>query len=118
MGFLDRYFKQKKVNYISPSMYHKMLEDHVPHILMDVRTQQEFDHEHIPNAVLFPVSIVEAKIKDFFPDKEMTYVLYCRSGIRSQSALLIMKQLGYDQVYDMGGIIDWPYETIKKSESI
>lgn len=111
--------RMKKESLLHPKTYKKMLEEKKAIVLLDVRTQSEFEHAHIPNAILFPISHVEQLIETYFPNKQLTYVIYCRSGIRSHSALLIMKQLGYDVVYDMGGIIDWPYEIItKKSETI
>ncbi|MCR3905561.1 MAG: rhodanese-like domain-containing protein [Tenericutes bacterium] len=114
MSILDLFKKTKNERRLDPKIYKKMLEDQVPLFLIDVRTQSEFDQAHIPNAILFPVYLVENQIETYFPDKEITYVLYCRSGIRSHHALLMMNQLGYERVYDMGGIIDWPYETIEK----
>jgi phage shock protein E len=116
--YISNLFKRsKKANLLHPKTYKKMIEEKAI-VLLDVRTQSEFEHAHIPNAILFPISRVEQHIETYFPNKQLTYVIYCRSGIRSHSALLIMKQLGYDVVYDMGGIIDWPYEiTTKKSES-
>jgi len=104
--------KIKQDNLITPKTYKEMLDAGHFLILLDVRTQAEYDHAHIKEAILFPVSFIESYIEAHFPDKTLTYILYCRSGIRSQSALNVMKSLGYISVYDMGGIIDWPYETI------
>jgi len=75
-------------------------------VLLDVRTQEEFDELHIKDAILFPVLYIESYVEQYFPNKEITYVIYCRSGVRSHHALKIMENLGYKQVYDMGGIIE------------
>lgn len=80
-------------------------------ILVDVRTQEEYKEEHIPNALLVPVDELEGLAPDMMPDKDATYIIYCRSGNRSATAAQMLVDLGYQNVYDMGGIIDWPYET-------
>lgn len=82
-------------------------------ILIDVRTEEEFFMSHIDHALLLPVTEIDFLIEDIFPDKSKTYILYCRSGVRSAYAQRIMKSKGYPIVYDLGGILDWPYQTIK-----
>jgi phage shock protein E len=79
--------------------------------LIDVRTEEEFFMSHIPNALWLPVTDLELLIEDVFPEKTKTYILYCRSGVRSAYAQRIMKSKGYLNVYDLGGILDWPYTT-------
>jgi phage shock protein E len=81
-------------------------------ILLDVRTKEEYMHEHIENSILVPVSEMFESILSICPDKDQAYLIYCRSGVRSVYARQIMKHLGYHHVFDMGGIIDWPYNTI------
>lgn len=81
-------------------------------ILVDVRTEAEFTEEHIPDAILVPIDELETLAPELMPDKEATYIIYCRSGNRSASAAQQLIELGYQKIYDMGGIIDWPYETV------
>ncbi|MDO9629017.1 MAG: rhodanese-like domain-containing protein [Acholeplasmataceae bacterium] len=81
-------------------------------ILLDVRTKEEYLDEHIENAILLPVTDIMASILHLYPNKELIYIIYCRSGVRSIYARQVMKHLGYHHVYDMGGIIDWPYQTV------
>jgi len=88
-----------------------MMEEDPTIILVDVRTQEEYIEEHIPGALLVPVDELESLAPELMPDKEATYIIYCRSGNRSATAALMLIDLGYQNVYDMGGIIDWPYET-------
>jgi len=81
-------------------------------VLIDVRTIEEFREKHIPKAILLPVYDVEKQCRLKLPDLNQNYIIYCRSGIRSKHAQDILKSLGYLHVFDLGGIIDWPYETI------
>ena len=82
-------------------------------ILIDVRTQSEYDLEHIEGAILLPLADINANATTVMKDKSATYIIYCRSGNRSAQAVLLLYQLGYGNLYDMGGIINWPYDTVK-----
>jgi rhodanese-related sulfurtransferase len=88
-----------------------MMEEDPTIVLVDVRTQEEFIEEHIPGALLVPVDELESLAPEMMPDKEATYIIYCRSGNRSATAAQQLIDMGYKNIYDMGGIIDWPYET-------
>lgn len=80
-------------------------------VVLDVREQSEYDAGHIPGAVLLPVgSIDEAAAAEAIPNKDTTVLVYCRSGNRSKTASEALVQLGYTQVYEFGGIQDWPYD--------
>ena len=81
-------------------------------IFLDVRTQEEYDDGHIPNAVLLPVDDIGAKAGAALPDRDRTIVVYCRSGARSERAARELIALGYKRVLDLGGIIDWTGEII------
>lgn len=81
-------------------------------VLLDVRTKEEFREGHIKGAINIPVQILAYHIEDEVPEKDQTIVLYCRSGIRTITAADILKDLGYTTVYDMGGIISWPYDVV------
>ena len=82
-------------------------------ILLDVRTPEEFADGHIPGAINIPnESIGENDIAEL-PDKEQRIYVYCRSGNRSKVAAEALVDLGYTQVYEFGGIKDWPYEVEK-----
>lgn len=80
-------------------------------IVLDVRTKEEYEESHIPNAVLIPNETIADKELEQLPDKEAVILVYCRSGRRSAQAAEKLLQLGYQNIYDFGGIIDWPYET-------
>lgn len=81
------------------------------YIILDVRTQEEYDEAHIPGAVLIPDTEIEARAESELPDKDQLILVYCRSGRRSKLAAEILVELGYTNIYEFGGIIDWPYET-------
>jgi phage shock protein E len=104
------YRANKKQNIITIDEYKKMIDNKINHFLLDVRTEDEYKDEHIKDAILFPVSTIYYQIEKAFPNKNETYILYCRSGIRSQDALKLMKSMGYINVYDLGGILYYPYE--------
>ena len=90
----------------------KAMMDEQPDILiLDVREQSEYDSGHIPGAVLFPVgSISEEAAAAVIPERDTVTLVYCRSGNRSKTASKALAELGYTQIYEFGGIIDWPYE--------
>ncbi|MDO5112426.1 MAG: rhodanese-like domain-containing protein, partial [Clostridia bacterium] len=83
------------------------------YMLVDVRTQEEFDQKHIPGALVLPNEEIGDDAPVLLPDKDATILLYCRSGRRSREAAEKLVAIGYTNVYDFGGIIDWPYETIE-----
>jgi rhodanese-related sulfurtransferase len=61
--------------------------------------------------MLLPLNSIEEKVVELIPDKDTKLFVYCRSGNRSKTASELLIKLGYTNVYDMGGINDWPYET-------
>ena len=81
-------------------------------LFVDVREQYEYDEEHIQGAKLLPLGTIETDAATIIPDKTGTYIIYCRSGNRSATASQTLVDLGYENIYDMGGIINWPYETV------
>lgn len=81
-------------------------------IILDVRTESEFDAGHIPNAILIPNETIADKRPDLLPDLDAEILIYCRSGNRSAQAAKKLISMGYTNVYDFGGIIDWPYDTV------
>ncbi len=81
-------------------------------IVVDVRTQAEYDESHIENAILITNENIDGDPVEL-PDKDATILVYCRSGNRSAEASAKLANLGYTNVYDFGGIIDWPYAIVK-----
>lgn len=79
-------------------------------LLLDVRTQAEYDSGAIVGSVLYPNENIDEAFLDVYPDKDTVIFVYCRSGNRSKKASNKLLDLGYTNIYDLGGIIDWPYE--------
>lgn len=82
-------------------------------IVVDVRTASEYAGEHIPDAVNIPNEEIGKEQPELLPDKEAVLLVYCRSGRRSKEAADKLAEIGYTQVYDFGGILDWNYDTVK-----
>jgi len=101
------------VNKISAEDAKKKMDEDKSIILVDVRTKEEFNEAHIENAVLLTLDTINAMAPSLIPDKNATYYVYCKSGNRSAIAATELVIMGYMNIYDMGGIADWPYETIK-----
>ena len=80
------------------------------YIILDVRTREEYDQGHIPGAILIPDTEVATKAEAVLTDKDQLLLVYCRSGRRSKLASQILVDLGYTNIKEFGGIIDWPYE--------
>ena len=83
------------------------------YIIIDARTQEEYDQGHIPGAILIPEYEIEDRAEKELPDKDQLILVYCRSGRRSKIAAEELVKLGYTNVKEFGGIIDWEYETVK-----
>jgi rhodanese-related sulfurtransferase len=83
------------------------------YIILDARTQEEFDEGHIDGAIMIPEYEVSARAEKELPDKDQLILVYCRSGRRSKIAAQALADLGYTNVKEFGGIIDWPYEIVK-----
>ena len=80
------------------------------YIILDVREQDEYDAGHIPEAILIPYTQIGEKAIEMLPDKDQLMLVYCRSGRRSKIAAETLVELGYTNIKEFGGIIDWPYE--------
>lgn len=84
-------------------------------IILDVRTEDEYNSGHIPNAILIPNETITDKMLDLLPDLDAEILIYCRSGNRSGQAAKKLIAIGYTNIYDFGGIIDWTYDTVTES---
>ena len=82
--------------------------------IVDVRTLQEYKEGHVPGAVNIPNEEIADTELELLSEKEDKILVYCRSGRRSKEAADKLIKMGYSQVYDFGGIIDWTYETVKE----
>ena len=91
----------------------KLMDSEEGCIIPDVRTREEHDQGHIPGAILIPDTEIEAKAADLLPDKDQLILVYCRSGRRSKLAAQSLADLGYTNIREFGGILDWPYEVVQ-----
>ena len=91
----------------------KIMDSGEEHIILDTREQDEFDEGHIPGAILIPYTEIENKAEAMLPDKDKLILVYCRSGRRSKIAAESLFKLGYTNIKEFGGIIDWTYEIEK-----
>ena len=82
-------------------------------VLLDVRTQEEYNAGYIAGAILLPYDEIKAKATIVLPDKEKEIVLYCRSGRRSAIAKKSLLDLGYQKVVDFGGVKRWEGELVR-----
>lgn len=81
--------------------------------IVDVRTLPEFQEGHIKNAILLTDNDIAESAERLLADKDAEILVYCRSGQRSEAAAKELIKMGYTNIYDFGGIVDWPYNTEK-----
>ena len=91
----------------------ELMDTETDYIILDSRTQEEFDEGHIDGAILIPEYEVATRAEKELPDKDGLILVYCRSGRRSKIAAQALVDLGYTNVKEFGGIIDWQYEIVK-----
>lgn len=80
--------------------------------VVDVRTPEEYASGHIQGAVNLPNETIGEEAPKALEDKQAVVLLYCRTGVRSKNAAQKLVELGYENVYDFGGIVDWTYGTV------
>jgi rhodanese-related sulfurtransferase len=106
---------EKRTEYrkISPQEAKQMLDKNPEIILVDVRNEDDYAEVRIPGSILIPKDVIEEKAAQALPDKDAVILVYCKLGIKSKPACEMLIGMGYTNVYDMGGMTDWPYETEK-----
>lgn len=109
---VDENETEGKAIMISPEEAKENLDEDSEIVLLDVRTPSEYESGHIEDAVLLPLDQLNEKASEVIPDQEKTYYVYCRSGNRSATAAQLLVDMGYENIYDLGGISDWPYDTV------
>ncbi len=88
----------------------EIMDSQESYIILDTRTQAEYDEGHIPGAILIPHDEILEKAESVLTHKDQLILVYCRSGRRSKLAAEDLVKLGYTNIKEFGGIIDWPYE--------
>jgi rhodanese-related sulfurtransferase len=104
----------EKMNYdqITPAEAKKIMDTEKNYIVLDVRTEEEYNEGHIEGAVLIPDYEINTKAESILKDKDQLLLVYCRSGRRSKLAAESLAALGYTNIKEFGGIIDWQYEIV------
>lgn len=102
----------QKVDYvnITAEQAKEIMDTHQGYVILDTRAQEEYDESHIPGAILIPHDEILQKAEAVLTDKDQLILVYCRSGRRSKLAAADLVKLGYTNIKEFGGIIDWPYE--------
>ena len=80
------------------------------YVILDTRTREEYDQGHIPGAIQISHDEITEKAGEVLTDKDQLILVYCRSGRRSKITAEALVELGYTNIKEFGGIIDWPYE--------
>ena len=110
MGFFSKILGG---NTISAREAHQRMEQGGSHVLLDVRTPEEYRQVRIKDAKLIPVVEIESRAPVELPDKNIPILVYCHSGARAGSAVRILTSMGYTNVQSFGGIMNWPYNTVR-----
>jgi rhodanese-related sulfurtransferase len=79
--------------------------------IIDVREEDEYESGHLINSYNIPLSRLD-DIENENISKDSKIIIYCRSGNRSKTAQERLNSMGYTNVYDMGGIVNWPYDVV------
>lgn len=103
--------KKEEYMHITQAEAKSIMDSETGYVILDVRTEEEFAAGHIPNAILIPDYEIAARAETELTDKGQLILVYCRSGRRSKAAASELASLGYSNVKEFGGIIDWEYET-------
>ena len=106
--------QEEKVTYeqINAKEAKELMDTESGYFILDVRTEEEFRAGHIENAILIPDYEIEARAEQELTDKEQMILVYCRSGRRSKGAAQKLAEMGYCNVKEFGGIIDWNYGVV------
>ena len=102
------------IKYVSMDDIAEIMDKNDDYIILDVRTIDEYNAGHIPNAICIPNESIGSDIGSKLPNKEQLILVYCRSGNRSKQAVEKLKDLGYTNVIEFGGIVDWKGEIVKE----
>lgn len=102
-----------EIQYVSMDEITTIMQENTNYIILDARTIEEYNQGHIPNAICIPNETIDETVTTKLPNKDQLILIYCRSGNRSKQAALKLQQLGYTNLIEFGGIIDWDGEIEK-----
>ena len=96
-----------QIQYVSMDEITTIMQENTNYIILDARTIEEYNQGHIPNAICIPNDTIDETVTTKLPNKDQLILIYCRSGNRSKQAALKLQQLGYTNLVEFGGIVDW-----------
>lgn len=99
--------KINEIRHVSMDDIVKIMNENKNYVIVDVRTPDEYKEGHIPNAINIPNETINETVYNKLKDKNQLILIYCRSGSRSRQAAYKMQKLGYTNLVDFGGIINW-----------
>lgn len=91
-----------------------MMNNETDYIIIDVRTESEYQQGHIKNAINIPNESIDESVSEILTNKDQLLLVYCRSGNRSKQASEKLAKLGYSNIYEFGGISDFPGEIVNE----
>ena len=97
--------------HISAEKAMKMMKTEQNYLIVDVRSQEEYNKKHVKNAILVPIDDIKEGKLDKLHDKNQTLLLYCWTGRRAEKAADLLIKRGYTNVYEFGGLVDWTGDT-------
>ena len=98
----------KNYKHISIEEAQQMMNTESNYLIVDVRTKKEYDTKHVPGAVLLPIEeIRNGNVTEVLPDKNQTLMIYCWTGRRAEDSAIMLANMGYKNVYEFGGLINW-----------
>ena len=106
---------KKTYRQVSPEEAAAMMEEETDYIILDVRTQEEYETAHIPGAICIPNETIGTGDIPELPDKDQLILVYCRSGNRSKQVSEKLAKQGYTNIVEFGGINSWTGETVSGS---
>ena len=108
---------KKTYRQVSSEKAAAMMEEEENYIILDVRTQEEYETAHMPGAICIPNETIGTDDIPELPDKDQLILVYCRSGNRSKQASEKLAKQGYANIVEFGGINSWTGETVSGSEA-
>lgn len=93
----------------------EMMQEETDEIILDVRTVEEYESGHIPGAVNVPLETIGTTAPSELPNKDQLILVYCRSGNRSRQASQKLANIGYTNIVEFGGILDWTGDVVTGS---
>lgn len=102
------------VEKISQDYAKRIIDSDIEFVLLDVRSQEEYDEKHLKDSLLIPDNELQERVEKEIPNKDELILIYCRSGNRSGSSTKVLSSMGYTNVKDFGGLNSWQYEVETK----